>query len=101
MGRDKSYDRMFQIVEQILRGADPAGVYALSEQEHEYYQEVEALLPLLKNCNSPEDVAAAIDKVFSRMFEPGWVGPLTCLSLGRRIYEAVQGQNWNSANNSE
>ena len=78
----------FEELVEILYRHDPVGLAEIGAPEDEYWPEVEALLPHLKEATSPEHLRRIIHSVFLQKFE----AEETCGP--ESAYEAVSQEIW-------
>ena len=64
----KKYGNLFDKVAEILSRHDPIGIN-FGHNTDEYHPEVRTILPLLKSCNSPQEVLTAVHGEFQRWFD--------------------------------
>lgn len=80
------YGELFDGVAEILFRHDPMGIN-FEDNTDEYYPEVRTILPRLKACRSPRDVATVIHEEFQRWFDFYGVGT-------RDRYVDIAGEVW-------
>ncbi len=82
----REYGEFFGEVSALLFEADPIGLN-FSDNTDEYEPEAVTIIPRLRACNGPDDVAAVVFEEFVRWFTVEDAGP-------RESYLEVSGRIW-------
>ncbi len=85
------WERLSELVEKAVSGADPIGLLAVGAPADEYRPEIGTILPRLSAADSEDDVLVIVHEEFVRWFGASIAGPTTAYrTIASRIWDALR-----------